>query len=91
EIHTKERSVLSGGMDGVVLRYGLFYGPGVGSTELMAKLLRRRMMALPGGGRGVASWIHIEDAAEATVSALERGRAGGSTTSSTTSRSRSER
>jgi nucleoside-diphosphate-sugar epimerase len=66
-----ETQVLDASLEGVVLRLGLFYGPGVGSTEFMAHLLRRRMMVLPGGGRGVASWIHVEDAASAVVAVLE--------------------
>lgn len=61
----------SGAIEGVVLRLGLFYGPGVGSTEFMKGLLRRGMMVLPGGGRGVGSWIHVEDGAAAVVKALE--------------------
>lgn len=70
-----ERRVLdasgTGAIEGVVLRLGLFYGPGVGSTEFMRRLLGRRMMVLPGGGRGVGSWIHVEDGAAAVVAALE--------------------
>lgn len=62
----------SGHLAGVVLRMGLFYGPDVGSTEFLTKLLRRRMMLLPGGGRGVGSWIHVDDAASAVVAALEK-------------------
>ena len=61
-----------GGIEGVILRYGLFYGPGVGSTEFMIKLLRRRMFVLPGGGRSMGSWIHVVDGASAAVAALER-------------------
>lgn len=75
-----ERQVLEatehGRTEGVVLRLGLFYGPGVGSTEFVARWLRRRMMLLPGGGRGVGSWIHVEDAAAAVVTALESAPAG---------------
>lgn len=66
----------SGDLTGVVLRMGLFYGPEVGSTEFLIKLLRRRMMILPGGGRGVGSWIHVEDAASAVLEALERAEPG---------------
>jgi nucleoside-diphosphate-sugar epimerase len=58
-------------IEGIALRFGIFYGPGVGSTEFAMKLLRRRLMLLPGGGKGIISWIHIEDAASATVAALE--------------------
>jgi nucleoside-diphosphate-sugar epimerase len=64
-------------IDGIVLRLGLFYGPGVGSTEFMIRLLRRRMMMLPGGARGVGSWIHVDDAAAAVVAVLEEAPAGG--------------
>jgi nucleoside-diphosphate-sugar epimerase len=60
-----------GEIEGIALRFGLFYGPRVGSTEFMAKMLKRRMLPLPGGASGVTSWIHIEDAADATVAAVE--------------------
>jgi nucleoside-diphosphate-sugar epimerase len=62
----------AGRIEGVALRMGLFYGAGVGSTEFMAKLLRWRMFALPGGGKGTGSFIHVEDGASAVVAALER-------------------
>lgn len=65
----------AGDIEGVVLRYGLFYGPSAG-TDVLVRLLRRRQLPLPGGGRGVAPWIFTDDAATATVSALERGAAG---------------
>jgi nucleoside-diphosphate-sugar epimerase len=61
----------AGSIEGVVLRLGLFYGPEVGSTEFMMRLLRRRAMVLPGGGRGTGSWIHVEDGAAAVAAALE--------------------
>lgn len=63
------------GIDGVVLRYGFFYGPDAG-IEGLVEMLRHRRMVVPRGGGGVVSWIYIEDAAAATVAALERGRAG---------------
>jgi nucleoside-diphosphate-sugar epimerase len=73
----KEQGTLTAeGLEGIVLRYGAFYGPDVGSTRFMIRAARRRMLALPGGGRGVVSWVHVEDAAAATVAALERGRSG---------------
>lgn len=64
--------------EGVVLRYGAFYGPG---TSMSAggeqfELLRKRKLPLVGDGAGVWSFIHIEDAAEATVAAVERGKRG---------------
>ena len=63
-------------IEGVVLRCGLFYGSGVGTTEFMLSLLRKRMFLLPGGGQATASWIHVEDGAAAAVAALERAPAG---------------
>ncbi len=69
-----EDAVLGAG--GIVLRYGLFYGPGAGHMDFLEKMLRRRMIRLPGGDRGALSFIHMDDAASATVAALERGRPG---------------
>lgn len=63
------------GIAGVSLRYGLFYGTGT-STDVMARQLRRRQFALPRGELGRWSWIHIEDAAAATVRAVEDAPAG---------------
>jgi nucleoside-diphosphate-sugar epimerase len=62
----------------VVLRYGAFYGPGTtmapGAEEL--ELIRLRKFPLVGDGGGVWSFIHIADAAEATVAAVEHGSRG---------------
>jgi 2-alkyl-3-oxoalkanoate reductase len=67
-----ERAVLAAaGMQPVVLRYGSFYGPGA-SDELVA-LVRRRRVPVIGDGAGIWSFLHIRDAAAATVAALERG------------------
>jgi nucleoside-diphosphate-sugar epimerase len=55
----------------VVLRYGLFYGPEVASTVALVHRLRRGRMFVPRGASGVSSFIHVDDAAEATVAALE--------------------
>jgi nucleoside-diphosphate-sugar epimerase len=64
--------------EGVVLRYGGFYGPGTsiapGGEQLEA--IRKRRFPVVGGGAGITSFLHIEDAAEATVAALERARPG---------------
>lgn len=65
-----------GDIEGVVLRLGLFYGPGVGSTEFMISMLRKRLMYLPGGGKGRLSWIHIEDGAAGVATALENAEPG---------------
>jgi nucleoside-diphosphate-sugar epimerase len=66
--------------DGIVLRYGAFYGPGTGISAapdaVMAKLIRKRRYPIVGGGTGVASLVHITDAASATVAAIERGKPG---------------
>lgn len=61
-------------LEGIVLRYGNFYGPG--ASEPMVEMLRKRRMPIIGDGAGVWSWIHLDDAAEATVAAVERGRRG---------------
>jgi 2-alkyl-3-oxoalkanoate reductase len=74
-----ERAVLhSDGVDGTVLRYGAFYGPGtsLGVDGLQTEAVRRRRFPLVGEGTGVTSFIHIDDAASATVAAIESGRAG---------------
>jgi nucleoside-diphosphate-sugar epimerase len=64
--------------DGIALRYGGFYGPGTsfapGGEHVNA--LHDRKFPIVGDGAGVWSFIHIEDAAEATVAAIEHGRRG---------------
>jgi len=66
--------------EGLALRYGGFYGPGTGISlapdAVMAALIRKRRFPIVGGGGGVWSHIHIEDAAAATAIAVERGRPG---------------
>jgi 2-alkyl-3-oxoalkanoate reductase len=66
--------------DGIVLRYGGFYGPGTGveaaPDAVMAELVRKRRVPIVGGGGGVWSMVHITDAASATVAAIERGKPG---------------
>ena len=68
------------GIDGLVLRYGGFYGPGTSMATNpdtgMAAMVRKRKMPIVGKGTGVWSFIHIADAASATVAALEQGRTG---------------
>jgi nucleoside-diphosphate-sugar epimerase len=66
------------GMDGVVLRYGFFYGPGssYASDGHFAREVQRRRFPIVGKGTGVFSFIHVDDAAAATVAALERGSRG---------------
>ncbi|HEY7147455.1 MAG TPA: NAD(P)-dependent oxidoreductase [Streptosporangiaceae bacterium] len=54
---------------GAVLRYGGFYGPG--ANEDQVKLVRKRLFPVIGGGTGYFSWVHVDDAATATVLAVE--------------------
>ena len=71
-----ERAVAeSAAPEGVVLRYGAFYGPDTGLFDGgMIEQIRRRRVPLIGGGGAWWSFIHIEDVAEATAVAVERGR-----------------
>jgi nucleoside-diphosphate-sugar epimerase len=66
------------GMEGVVLRYGGFYGPGTSLEEggRHIELLRKRRFPIGGDGSGVWSMVHIDDAAAATVAAIEGGAPG---------------
>ena len=58
------------GAGGAVLRYGGFYGPGANTDQI--RLVRKRLFPLIGGGTGYFSWVHIDDAASATVLAVEQ-------------------
>jgi nucleoside-diphosphate-sugar epimerase len=74
-----EQAVLSADWtEGIVLRYGAFYGPGtmMAPGEGMFEMIRERKMPLVGDGGGVWSFVHIADAAEATVAAVEHGSRG---------------
>jgi len=74
-----ERAVPAAGWTtGIVLRYGGFYGPGttLAPDGEHIELIRKRGFPVVGGGHGVWSFIHVEDAAEATVAAVEHGSAG---------------
>jgi 2-alkyl-3-oxoalkanoate reductase len=66
------------GLDGLVLRYGFFYGPGTyyAADGTSTDDVRRRRMPIVGKGSGVFSFIHVDDAADATVAAVERGAPG---------------
>lgn len=55
---------------GAVLRYGNLYGPG--ASEEFVRLVRKRAIPVIGDGTGVWSWLHVDDAASATIAALER-------------------
>lgn len=71
-----EKAVLGAAWtEGIVLRYGAFYGPGTsmapGSEQF--EMIRKRKFPVVGDGGGVWSFVHIADAAEATVAAVENG------------------
>ncbi|QNE22056.1 NAD(P)-dependent oxidoreductase [Kribbella qitaiheensis] len=61
------------GIEGVVLRYASFYGPtgDIGAGGSMVEMIRRRKLPMVGNGAGVWSFIHYDDAADATVKAIE--------------------
>lgn len=65
-------------IEGIVLRYGFFYGPGTwyAPDGDVAQQVRQQQFPSVGNGEGVWSWIHIEDAAAATVAAVDRGNSG---------------
>ena len=68
----------AGDLEGVVLRYGFFYGPGTSYAPdgAIAEQVRRRRFPIGGRGTGRFSFIHLDDAARATVAAVEGGPAG---------------
>jgi nucleoside-diphosphate-sugar epimerase len=65
-------------IEGIALRYGFFYGPGTwfNPDGDVARQVRQQQFPIVGNGAGVWSWLHIEDAARATVAAAERGNPG---------------
>ncbi len=66
------------GLEGLVLRYGFFYGPGTAYAPdgYWADEARRRRLPVVGSGEGMSSFIHVDDAAGITVAAVERGEPG---------------
>src|SRR6516165_2205217 len=76
--HLEEAVLCARWTEGVVLRYGAFYGPGTsmapGAEQF--EVVRKRKFPLVGDGAGVWSFIHIADAADATVAAVEHGSTG---------------
>jgi nucleoside-diphosphate-sugar epimerase len=65
--HLEDAVVRAGG---AVLRYGGFYGPGAHDEQI--HLVRKRLLPIIGGGTGHFSWVHVDDAANATVLAMEQ-------------------
>jgi nucleoside-diphosphate-sugar epimerase len=76
--HLEEAVLGARWTEGIVLRYGAFYGPGTSMAPggQQSELVRKRKFPLVGDGGGVWSFIHIADAAEATVAAVEHGSRG---------------
>lgn len=76
--HLEETVVGAHGIDGIVLRYGGFYGPGTslfeGGEHVAA--IRKRAFPIVGSGAGLWSFVHIDDVAGGTLAAIERGRRG---------------
>ena len=69
-----DRTVPLEAPEGIVLRYGGFYGPGTG--DFVVEMARKRRLPVIGGGTGVWSFIEITDAAAATLAAVDRGAPG---------------
>jgi nucleoside-diphosphate-sugar epimerase len=76
--HLEEAVLGARWTEGIVLRYGHFYGPGTSMAPggQFPELVRERKFPLVGDGGGVWSFIHVADAAEATVAAVEHGNRG---------------
>lgn len=76
--HMERKVLRTPGIDGIILRYGYFYGPGTAfaADGAFTEDVRHRRIPIIGGGGGVFSLIHIEDAAAATVLALDHGQPG---------------
>jgi nucleoside-diphosphate-sugar epimerase len=73
-VATLEAQTLGGeGIEGVVLRYGSFYGPGTyfGPDGAFTGLVRRRLMPVAGRGGGLFGFVHVDDAVAATMAALD--------------------
>lgn len=64
--------------EGIVLRYGFFYGPGTsydaGGQQIA--MIKKRQMPIVGGGKGHFPFVHVDDAASATAAAVDRGSPG---------------
>ena len=74
-LHVERALTEATDVEGIALRYGGFYGPGtsIGEGAAMLEMIRKRRFPIVGGGTGVWSFIHIDDAASATVAAIEGG------------------
>jgi 2-alkyl-3-oxoalkanoate reductase len=77
-LHLEAVTTGTAGIDGLALRYGGFYGPGnaLGKGGVMLEAVANRQMPIVGGGSGIWSFLHIDDAAQATALAVDRGAPG---------------
>jgi 2-alkyl-3-oxoalkanoate reductase len=66
-----ERAVTSAPLEGIALRYGSLYGPG--ASDVLVAMLKRRQVPLVGNGAGIWSFLHVTDAAGATLAAVHGG------------------
>lgn len=68
----ENRTLTNDSMEGVVLRYGWFYGPGTNydPADAIPRAIRRGRMPIVGGGNGTYSFVHVRDAAAATLKAM---------------------
>jgi nucleoside-diphosphate-sugar epimerase len=76
--HHEAAVLAADGVDGIVLRYGTWYGPGTSFAldGLYGREIRRRRFPIVGNGAGVWSFVHINDVARATTAAIEHGKPG---------------
>jgi 2-alkyl-3-oxoalkanoate reductase len=77
-LRANEQAVLAGPFDGLVLRYGFLYGPNtyLAHEGAITRQVLARRYPIVGAGHGMLSWVHVADAVQATVVAVEWGAAG---------------
>jgi len=77
-LHLEAVTTGTPGIEGLALRYGGFYGPGnaLGKGGMMLEAVVKRQMPIVGSGSGIWSFLHIDDAAQATALAVDRGAPG---------------
>jgi 2-alkyl-3-oxoalkanoate reductase len=77
-VESERRLLETPDIEGIALRYGFFYGRGTwyASDGNVAEQVRQQQFPIVGNGEGVWSWIHVEDAAAATIAAMEWGNPG---------------
>ncbi len=76
--YVEDTVVNAGGIEGIALRYGNFYGPGTGfdlGGDIVTQV-RKRKFPIVGDGAGIWSFVHMDDAAAAAIAAIEHGRPG---------------